>query len=127
MRVGRRGGFTLLEALAAVVTLGLLAAAVVPLLRQLGRLSVAERLQAQACLRTLAPPGEAASANGQAIAGHPGWRLVLSDLSAGPEAAPPPGSPPAAGPAHRWRLLSIQADASGETLAETLVAVLDPP
>jgi hypothetical protein len=104
----RTPGFTILEALAAVVTLGLLAAAVVPLLRNLGQLTSSERL--------LAP-----------VPGHPGWRLNVSELTAEPEPPPPPGSLPPAAPPHHWLLVGIEAEASGERLAETVVAVLDRP
>lgn len=117
------GGFTLMEALAAVITLGLLAAAMVPMLRQLNRTSLGERMQAQASLRTLTSDDPAGIL---AIAGHPGWRLVCSDLIAGAEPAPPPGCPPPAGPPHHWRLVSIHAESNGEILAETVVAALDP-
>lgn len=119
-------GFTLLEALAAVVTLGLLAAAVVPLLRHLGRLTLPERMQAESYLRALAAPDGQAAGTAQAIAGHPGWSLRTSDLIAEAEPAPPPGCPPPAGPPHHWVLVGIHANDGGEMLAETLVVVLDP-
>lgn len=119
-----RCGFTLLESLAAVLTLGLLAAAVVPLLRQLGQGRLAERMQAQVVLRSLAPKLVLTAGMAQTVAEHPGWSLNLSELSAESEPAPPPGLPPPAGPAHQWLLVRIQANDSGEVLAETLVAVL---
>lgn len=122
----RRGsGFTLLEALAAVITLGLLAAAVVPMLRQLGRTNVAERIEAQAWLRAMPPLAERNAGPALAIPGHPGWGLVVGELVAGPEPPPAPGSPPPAGPAHRWLVVGIRGS-GGETLAETLVAVMPP-
>lgn len=121
----RRCGFTLLEALAAVITLGLLATAVVPMLRQLARLDLAERIQAQGLLRAQSTSIDLTAGTAQAIAGHPTWRLVVSDLIAGPEPAPPSGSPPPAAPPHHWLRLAILATDSGDLLAETVVAVID--
>jgi len=118
------GGFTLMEALAAVVTLGLLAAAVVPLLRHLGRSGLGERIQAQAYLRTLTSPDGLVPATAMAIPGHPGWNLVVSELFAEAEPAPPSGRPPAAGPSRQWLLVGIHADGEGAALAQTLVVVL---
>jgi hypothetical protein len=122
----RRGvhGFTLLEAMAAVVTLGLLAAAVVPLLRNFGQLARSERLLAQGYLRTMTPPDGLIAGTTLPIPGQPGWRLTVSELI--PEAEPP-GRVPPTGPAHRWLLLGIEADNGADRLAETVVAVIDPP
>ena len=121
-----RRGFTLLEALAAVMTLGLLAAVVVPLLRQLGRQTIPDRIQAQAFLRTLASPESLAPGSALAVEGHPNWSLEIQDLAADPEPPPPPGLAPPAGPAHHWRWVSIHAAGTGEILAETVVVILDP-
>lgn len=121
----RAGGFTLLESLAAVIVLGLLAAAVVPLLRNLGQLTLQERMQALVSLGTLAQREKLVPGTTRPVNGHPGWSLVVSELIAEPEPPPPSDRLPVAGPAHRWLLLSIRADAGGSALAETLVAVLD--
>ncbi len=120
-----RRGFTLMEALAAVITLGLLAAAVVPMLRQLGQPVVAERLQAQALLRSLATL-ELAPGTVEAVPGHAGWSLRVSELAAEAEPPPPPGRLPPAAPPHRWLLVGIHG-AGGGVLAETVVAVVDGP
>lgn len=122
-----RRGFTILEALAAVITLGLLAAAAVPLLRNLGRLSGGERLLAQGYLRALSPPDGLADGMTLPIDGHPGWRLSVEELSAEPEPPAPAGGPPPAGPPRRWLLLRIEADEGRERLAESVVAVLGRP
>ena len=116
-------GFTLLEAMAAVVTLGLLAAAVVPLLRNLGQLGSSQRLIAQGYLRAMTPPDKLIAGTSLPVPGHPDWRLTVSELIA--EAEPPDRVP--AGPVHRWLLLGIQAEGSSERLAETVVAILDQP
>lgn len=116
-------GFTLLEALAAVITLGLLAAAAVPMLRQLGRVDLPERMEAQYALRMLVPQLDPATATGQTIAGHQDWRLEISGLVAGPEPPPPDGSLPPCGPPHRWVVVAIRS-ADGATLAETVVALV---
>lgn len=116
-------GFTLLEAMAAVVTLGLLAAAVVPLLRNLGQLGSSQRLLAQGYLRAMTPPDELIPGSALPVPGHPGWRLTVSELIA--EAEPSNRIPPA-GPAHRWLLLGIQSE-TGERLADTVVAIMDRP
>ncbi len=118
-------GFTLLEAMAAVVTLGLLAAAVVPLLRNLGQLGSSQRLLAQGYLRAMTPPDDLIPGTTLPVPGHPGWRLTVSELIADAEPPPPPGRLPPAAPPHRWLLLGIQAEGSAERLAETVVAVLD--
>lgn len=123
---GSTQGFTLIEALAAVVTLGLLAAAVVPLMHRLGNQTIPQRLVAQSALQLLALPDDLTAGSLLAIPGHPEWRLSIRDLAAEPEPVPPPGRPPAAGPPHRWRLVAIQNEDGSETLAETLVAVLAP-
>lgn len=116
-------GFTLLEAMAAVVTLGLLAAAVVPLLRNLGQLGSSQRLLAQGYLRAMTPPDDLIAGTTLPVPGHPGWRLTVSELTPEPE---PPGRVLPAGPAHRWLLLGIQSESS-ERLAETVVAIVDQP
>ncbi len=121
-----RAGFTLLEAMAAVVTLGVLAAAVVPLLRQIGGPGSPERLAAQGLLRAMAPPDQLLPGTSLPIPGHAGWRLTVSELAAGPEPPPAAGRLPPAGPPHRWLLLTITAEDRGERLAETVVAVLEP-
>ncbi len=121
-----RGGFTLLETLAAVIVLGLLAAAVVPLLRNIGKLTLQERVQAQAYLRTLAVAEGLVPGTSRAVAGHPGWSLVVNALVAEPEPPPPADGIALAGPPRQWLLVSIRDEASATDLAETLVAVLEP-
>lgn len=118
-----RTGFTLLEALAAVVVLGLLATAAVPLLHRLGDSGLDQRLQAQALLRSLALPERLPAGTVIAVPGHPGWNLEISALAPEPEPPPPAGTAPPAAPPHRWLLLAIR-DARGATLADTLVADL---
>ena len=120
-------GFTIIEALAAVVILGLLAAAVVPLLRSLGRQTGSERLLAQGYLRALSPPDGLVAGMTMPIGGHPGWRLTVSDLHAEAEPAPPSGQRPPAAPPHHWLLLTIEDDGRRERLAETVIAVFDQP
>lgn len=123
---GRAAGFTLLEALAAVVTLGLLAVAVVPMLRHLDQFALSERIQAQIYLKALAPQNDLSAGTTQVIVGHPSWNLTISELIAEPEPIPSPDAPPPAGPDHQWLRVCIRTNDSGETLAETIVAVIAP-
>ncbi|MEK7415634.1 MAG: prepilin-type N-terminal cleavage/methylation domain-containing protein [Planctomycetota bacterium] len=122
----RRGGFTLLETLAAVAILGLLAITVVPMLRQLGQRTLSERVQAQHYLKTLAPHQNLVAGTMLTISDHPNWRLRINDLIAEPEPPRSPGFPAPVGPTHRWLLVSIHASDNNETLAETIMAVIDP-
>jgi hypothetical protein len=117
--------FTLVETLAAVIVLGLLAAAVVPLLRNIGRLTLQERIQAQAYIRMLATPDGLVPGTTRAVDGHPGWSLVVGNLVAEPEPVPAADSLAPAGPPHQWLLVSVRDDDSRSTLAEVVVAVLD--
>ncbi len=120
-----RTAFTLLEALAAVVVLGLLATAVVPMLYRLGDAGLDERLRAQSLLRLLAPPTSLTGDTVVPIPGHPGWSLAVSALDAGPEPPPPAGSAPPVATSHRWLVLRIR-NSRGQSLADTLVAVIEP-
>lgn len=122
---GCRAGFTVLEALTAVILLGLLAVAVVPLLRGSASAALPERMQAAAWLATFAVPADPSAWQGRAIPDRPGWRLRISGLVADPEPAPPPGVAPPAGPARRWLLVAV-VDGGDTVLAETLVAILPP-
>jgi prepilin-type N-terminal cleavage/methylation domain-containing protein len=115
-------GFTLIEALAALVVLGLLAAAVVPAMRSIGGDRQRERWEAQNILRLLAAQDRLVE--GVQTAGlPPGLRVEITALAAGPEPAPPGGMAPPAAPAHRWLLVRVRGP-DGGILAETLAAAI---
>lgn len=70
-------GFTLVETLAAVALLGVVAAAVIPLNLQLGqaRLGIDEQLRARSWLLSQGDSGIDDSERISAIVDHPGWYL----------------------------------------------------
>jgi prepilin-type N-terminal cleavage/methylation domain-containing protein len=125
-----RDAFTLLETLAAVTLLAMLAAAVVPLTIHLGHgeRGLTERWQARQALTVLALKSHAADSDQGVVpvSGHQGWWLSSALLA--------PGYQPIATEtstsilAHRWRRLAIYADADAARapLAEILVVEIPP-
>jgi prepilin-type N-terminal cleavage/methylation domain-containing protein len=121
----RATGFTLMETLAAVLVLGLLAAAAVPMLRRLDGPALAERLEAQAALRLLAQERQQEGVVRE-VPGRPGWSVHAEALAAGPEPPPPPGQAPADAHPHRWLLLRLRTS-GGTVLAEQAVVEVAAP
>lgn len=128
-----RRAFTLVETLAAVMLLGILAAAATPLLMRLaqGQSGVASRWQAMRALQELPAATRVAVQDGQLhpMPRHDGWwiqdRLLVRADGLG-DAVDQAGAP-ALG--HRWHLIALYRDASGTgtPLAELAQVEVTPP
>lgn len=111
-------GLTLLEVLAAAVLLGLLAAAVTPLLQRVGagRLRSVERIEAAVALvrafDRVPQPFASGNAGSVTIAGHAGWTLHWEPL----ERAAPAATGSLQVPRAWWRVTVL--DGAGAVLAE---------
>jgi prepilin-type N-terminal cleavage/methylation domain-containing protein len=121
-----RPGLTLLETLAAITLLGLVAAAVSPIAVRLGQgeLGVAERLAARRWLLTQGDPGVAGNDLVRPVKGRPGWFLHRRAFLR--TSARPPQDPLAA-PEHGWIHLQVRlgAERDAELLAERILLSRD--
>jgi prepilin-type N-terminal cleavage/methylation domain-containing protein len=100
-------GFTLLETLAAITVLGLVAAAVIPLSLDLGRarLGLDDQLRARSWLLNQGDTGKDDGDRVRAIGEHPGW--YLHRITFLRTSAPTPASVRDA-PDHRWVHLMVR-------------------
>lgn len=117
-----RAGFTLLEALASVVVLALLAAWTIPVARGLGEAPAraAAEAQARALLAGMDSAQLALLLSGtQPAMGDPAWRAVAEPLVEAPTAVPA---------RHRWMLVRVLSGRDGREveLARRLAALPAP-
>src|SRR5205823_5070371 len=122
----RRRAFTLLEVLAAVVLLGILASATVPMMLHLGRNHdrLTDRKEAAAALAAMTRASKLVDAS--SLPGHPNWQVQQVALAADPPSPPPVGVVPQIVPVHQWRWLVVRdgMGADAPILAERMVLVL---
>jgi hypothetical protein len=119
-------GLTLLETLAAVTLLGLVAATAIPLTMRLGQaeLDIGERLEARRWLSGQDDPGVAGLDLVQAVKGHPGWYLHRRGFV---RTSAKPRDDAKAPPDHRWVHLMVRrgAQSDAEILADRVILAMD--
>ena len=118
-------GFTLLETLAAITVLGVVAAAVIPLSLDLGRarLGLDDRLQARSWLLNQGDTGKDDNDQVRAITEHSGWYLHRVTFLR--TSAPTPASVLDA-PDHRWVHLMVRLgpDPDAPLLADRILIMM---
>lgn len=111
--------FTLLEVLAAVMVLGLLAAALVPLVLHQGRGQgrISDEIAARTLLsQALATSWRPAAGERREVADHPGWWIEVRPLDASGTT-----TTDAVRPTHRWLVVTIGDGVASRPFAERLV------